>query len=242
MPSRLPRFATMGVGSLPGTDPVEAVRHVMTAYGIPFCPQLPRVEGNMIEEWLGVPPGRCGWSPDRDRPLPQSWPIFLDAVVRTRPPHGVVKLQITGPVTLCWALEERPSSPPAIFARDVAAWPASNVQRQIAAFAERDVDCLLVADEPALGLVPSHPSLVRAWDPLRRIAGACGLHICSAPPWAGAPRGRRARSGELRPCAALSSWRGTRHSAAPAPRRDDDRLGNHSAQRCWRSRAGEPTS
>jgi hypothetical protein len=184
MLSRLPRFATMGVGSLPGTDPVEAVRHVMTAYDIPFCPQLPRVDGNMIEEWLGVPPGRCGWSPDRDRPLPQSWPIFLDAVVRTRPRHGVVKLQVTGPVTLCWALEERPSSPPAIFARDVAEWLASNVQRQIAAFAERDLDCLLVVDEPALGLVPSHPSLVRAWDPLRRTAGAWGLHVCSAPPWA----------------------------------------------------------
>jgi hypothetical protein len=174
----------MGVGSLPGTDPVEAVRHVITAYDVPFCPQLPCVDGNIIEEWLGVPPGRCGWSPDRDRPLPRAWPIFLDAVVRTRPHHGLVKLQVTGPVTLCWALEDQHSSPPALFAHDVAEWLAGNVQRQIAALAEHDLDCLLVVDEPALGLVPSHPSLVRAWEPLRRIAGAWGLHVCCAPPWA----------------------------------------------------------
>jgi hypothetical protein len=105
MLSRLPRLATMGVGSLPGTDPAEAVSHVMTAYDVPFCPQLPCLDGDMIEEWLGVPSGRCGWSPDRDRPLPRSWATFLDAVVQTRPRHGVVKLQVTGPVTLCWALE-----------------------------------------------------------------------------------------------------------------------------------------
>lgn len=37
IPSRLPWLATMGVGSLPGTDPTEAVRHVMTACDVPFC-------------------------------------------------------------------------------------------------------------------------------------------------------------------------------------------------------------
>jgi hypothetical protein len=181
--SRLPRLATMGVGSLPGTDPTEAVSHVMAAYDVPFCPQLPCLDGDMLEEWLGVPAGRCGWSPDRDRPLPRSWASFLDAIVRTRPRHGVVKLQVTGPVTLCWALEDRSSSAPAVFAHDVAAWLAGNVQRQITALAEHDLDCLLVVDEPALGLIPSHPSLTRAWDPLRQIAGAWGLHVCSPPPW-----------------------------------------------------------
>jgi hypothetical protein len=183
MLTRLPRLATTGVGSLPGNDPAEAVRHVMTAYDLPFCPQLPCLDGDMIEEWLGVPPGRCGWSPDRDRPLPRSWATFLDAVVRTRPRHGVVKLQVTGPVTLCWALEDRSSSQPAIFAHDVAEWLADNVQRQIFALAEHGLDCLLVVDEPALGMVPPHPSLVRAWDPLRDIAGAWGLHVCCQPPW-----------------------------------------------------------
>jgi hypothetical protein len=183
MLTRLPPLATTGVGSLPGNDPAEAVRHVMTAYDVPFCPQLPCLDGDMIGEWLGVPPGRCGWSPDRDRPLPRCWATFLDAVVRTRPRHGVVKLQVTGPVTLCWALESRPSSPPALFAHDVANWLAGNVHRQIAALAEHHLDCLLVVDEPALGLVPSHSSLVRAWDPLRHIAGAWGLHVCCPPPW-----------------------------------------------------------
>jgi hypothetical protein len=65
----------------------------------------------------------------------------------------------------------------------VAKWLAGNVHRQIAALAEHHLDCLLVVDEPALGLVPSHSSLVRAWDPLRHIAGAWGLHVCCPPPW-----------------------------------------------------------
>jgi hypothetical protein len=184
MLSRLPPLATMGVGSLPGADPAAAVGHVMTAYDIPFCPQLPSLDGDMIEEWLGVPPGRCGWSPERDRPLPRSWPTFLKAVTRSRPAHGVVKLQVTGPVTLCWALEEHASSPPALFARDVAEWLAGNVRRQVTALADRGLDCLLMVDEPALNQVPAHPSVARAWDPLRQIAGAWGLHVCCPPPWA----------------------------------------------------------
>lgn len=180
---RLPPYGTVGVGSLPYADPVAAVRQVVTAYDIPFCPQLPSLDGDMIEEWLGVPRGRCGWSPERDRELPRAWSAFLDAMQSQPPSHGVVKLQVTGPVTLCWALEERHSSPAAVFARDVATWLADTVRPQVSVLAEQGLDCLLVVDEPALGLVPAHPTLVEAWGPLRTVSSAWGLHICCAPPW-----------------------------------------------------------
>jgi hypothetical protein len=173
----------MGVGSLPGVDPVVAVGHVLESYDIPFCPQLPALDGNMIDEWLGVPPGRCGWSPERDRKQARAWGAFLAAVVATPPAHTVVKLQVTGPVTLCWALEERGSEPAATFARDVAEWLASNVRTQIDALSDRGMDCLLVVDEPALDLLPTRRGLVEAWEPLRTVGSAWGLHLCCAPPW-----------------------------------------------------------
>src|SRR5450631_1097177 len=109
MLDRLPHFATTGGGSLPHTDPVAAVRHVMRSYDVPFCPQLPRLDGDMIVEWVGVEPGRCGWSPDRDRRVPYAWPAFLDAVTKAPPAHRIVKLQVTGPVTLCGAMPRHPS-------------------------------------------------------------------------------------------------------------------------------------
>jgi hypothetical protein len=180
---RLPPHATMGVGSLPGGDPDAAVRHVMESYDIPFCPQLPALDGNMIDEWLGVPPGRCGWSPERDRKQARAWDAFLAAVGATPPGHSVVKLQVTGPVTLCWALEERGSEPAVMFARDVAEWLASSVRPQIDALSDRGMDCLLVVDEPALDLLPVRRGLVEAWEPLRRVGSAWGLHLCCAPPW-----------------------------------------------------------
>ncbi len=180
---RLPPYATLGVGSLPGADPVIAVRHVMTAYDVPFCPQLPSLDGDMIEEWLGVGWGRCGWSPERDRALPRAWGAFLDAVIAQPPPHGVVKLQVTGPVTLCWALEARNSSPAAILAHDVATWLADNVRPRISILAELGLDCLLVIDEPALGFVPVHETLRKAWEPLRTVSAAWGFHVCCPPPW-----------------------------------------------------------
>jgi len=49
----------------------------------------------MVSEWLGADPGRCGWTADRDREQPAAKP----------PDHGMVKLQVTGPVTLAIALE-----------------------------------------------------------------------------------------------------------------------------------------
>jgi len=60
---RLPALATTGVGSLPFARPAEAARQALGAYAAPFCPQLPRLDGDMVSEWLGADPGRCGWTP-----------------------------------------------------------------------------------------------------------------------------------------------------------------------------------
>jgi hypothetical protein len=177
---RLPAWATTGVGSLPHTFPDHAAAHVVGEYDVPFCPQLPRLEGDMVGEWLGADPLRCGWTPDRDRERPAAWDAFLSAVARRPPPHGVVKLQVTGPVTLARALEpdDRRATP---LAREIAAWLAANARGQIAALRVRRLTALLVVDEPALAARPA-PETV--WDPLRAVAPAWGLHLCCAVPWA----------------------------------------------------------
>ena len=82
---RLPALATTGVGSLPFVDVAAAARHAVRAYDVPFCPQLPRHDGDMVHEWLGADPGRCGWNPDRDRQRPAAWDAFV-AEVAGRPP------------------------------------------------------------------------------------------------------------------------------------------------------------
>jgi hypothetical protein len=51
---RLPALVTTGVGSLPFAKPAGAVQHALGAYGLPFCPQLPRLDGDMVSEWLGA--------------------------------------------------------------------------------------------------------------------------------------------------------------------------------------------
>jgi hypothetical protein len=176
---RLPAWATTGVGSLPYTEGQKAASQAVKAYNLPFCPQLPRLEGDMVAEWLGADPARCGWAPDRDRRRPRAWEWLLREL-RLRPPaHGVVKLQVTGPLTLARALED-PS-----LAGAIASWLASNVAEQVAVLAERDLDALLVVDEPGLGALAHGPAdaVAHAWDPLRAVVPAWGLHVCSAVPW-----------------------------------------------------------
>ena len=67
---RLPR-----VGDHRGRQPAPHVPRARrgaraAAYDVPFCPQLPRLEGDMVGEWLGADPRRCGWRPARDRERP----------------------------------------------------------------------------------------------------------------------------------------------------------------------------
>lgn len=191
---RLPAWTTTGVGSLPFTDPREAVTHATSAYGLPFCPQLPRVEGDMISEWLGADPGRCGWSPGRDRERPRAWDAFI-AELRRRPPrHRLVKLQVTGPATLACALERegggRFSRAQALdLAVEVAHWLAANSAGQAGRLGELGLDVVLVVDEPALGVFGTD-GIERAWEPLRGVAAAWGLHLCCHVPWMVVERAR----------------------------------------------------
>jgi hypothetical protein len=182
---RLPPWATTGVGSLPFADAESAVAHVATAYEVPFCPQLPRLDGDMISEWLGGDPGRCGWSPDRDRERPRAWEAFLGRLAASPPAHRVVKLQVTGPATLACALGRETSRRPEALAlaRELAVWLAANVAEQVRTLRARGLDALLVVDEPALHIFgPAGAETV--WDPLRAAAPAWGLHLCGPVPWA----------------------------------------------------------
>jgi hypothetical protein len=184
---RLPAWATTGVGSLPHTFPDHAAAHVVGEYDVPFCPQLPRLEGDMVGEWLGADPLRCGWARDRDRERPAAWDAFLAALARRPPAHGVVKLQVTGPVTLARALEPHDPQAASRLAVELAAWLAANARGQVAALRARGLGALLVVDEPALA-ARSVPETV--WDPLRAAAPAWGLHLCCAVPWSLVDRAR----------------------------------------------------
>jgi hypothetical protein len=191
---RLAPWATTGIGSLPHRDPRAAAAHAAAAYELPFCPQLPALEGDMVREWLGADPDRCGWSPARDRERPPAWEALLDRLRTAPPAHRVVKLQVTGPATLAVALERerggRASRTAALaLARELATWLAANAAGQVRALRERGLDALLVVDEPALHLFGTR-GVEAAWDPLHAIAPAWGLHLCCAVPWDVAERAR----------------------------------------------------
>ena len=67
-------------------------------------------------------------------------------------------------------------------AHELAVWLAANVAEQVRALAERGLDALLLVDEPALHVFGTE-DVERAWDPLRAVAPAWGLHLCGPVPW-----------------------------------------------------------
>lgn len=105
-----------------------------------------------------------------------------------RPPeHGLVKLQVTGPATLACALERERGGAPSrrealALAAELASWLAANVAEQVRTLGERGFDALLVVDEPALGVFGVR-GVEAAWEPLRAVAPACGLHLCCSVSW-----------------------------------------------------------
>lgn len=184
---RLTPWTTSGVGSLPFRDPAAAAAHTLAAYELPFCPQLPLLEGDMITEWLGADPGRCGWSAERDRERPRAWDAFLTELRRYPPRHRLVKLQVTGPATLACALERRDGGRPSrqealTLAEQIAHWLAANASSQVRRLRELGFDSVLVVDEPALAVFGAG-GVERAWEPLRAVAPAWGLHLCCHVPW-----------------------------------------------------------
>jgi len=186
MLTRLAPLTTTGVGSLPFARPADAVRHAVGAYELPFCPQLPRAYGDMVQEWLGADPGRCGWAPDRDRQLPAAWDDFVLEVIRHPPSVGVIKLQVTGPLTLAVALEGRSSrrcTDMPDLAREIAGWLAAAVSDQVRTLADVGLATLVVVDEPGLMAAQRHGACGGVWDALRAAAPAWGLHVCGEVPW-----------------------------------------------------------
>jgi len=181
---RLPPLATTGVGSLPFTHPADAAVHVLREYELPFCPQLPRAYGDMVAEWLGADPGRCGWSPDRDRQLPAAWDPFIVELTHQPPAHRLVKLQVTGPITLAMALEPAAEGDDLCsLAREISTWLAATVAKQAAELAELGFDAILVIDEPGIAAAGLRPTETAVWDPLRSSVRTWGLHICGHVPW-----------------------------------------------------------
>ncbi len=185
---RLPALATTGVGSLPFARPADAARHALGGYAVPFCPQLPRLDGDMVSEWLGTDPGRCGWTTDRDRERPAAWDAFVEQLAAKPPDHGIAKLQVTGPVTLAIALERgagRVGAGASVvsLARDVCVWLAANAAGQVRRLAEVGIDALVVVDEPGLAHAGVSAVETELWDPLRSVSSAWGLHVCGRVPW-----------------------------------------------------------
>lgn len=186
MLKRLAPLTTTGVGSLPFTRPGEAARHAVGAYELPFCPQLPRAYGDMVQEWLGADPGRCGWAPDRDQQLPAAWDDFILELERHPPSHGVVKLQVTGPLTLATALEpssRRGRSDVQDLGREISGWLAAAVSDQARMLRELGLTALVVIDEPGLMAAQRHGATAAVWDALRAATPAWGLHVCGEVPW-----------------------------------------------------------
>jgi hypothetical protein len=187
---RLAPLTTTGVGSLPFTRPGEAARHAVGAYELPFCPQLPRAFGDMMREWLGADPGRCGWAPDRDRQLPAVWDDFILQLERRPPSHGVVKLQVTGPLTLAMALERGPAlaglaglASLASLAGEISGWLAAAISDQVRGLAELGLAAVVMLDEPGLMSAQQAGATPAVWDALRAVAPSWGVHVCGEVPW-----------------------------------------------------------
>jgi hypothetical protein len=183
----LPPWAATGVGALPHADPVAAAEHA-AAFELPCCPALPRLAGPPLDSlgrapagapWFGADPLGCGWSPERDRERPAAWHAWLAALARRPPPHGWVKLQVPGPVTLAAGL-----GGDARLAREAGVWLAAGAAERVAALAAHGLRALVVADEPALAATGAGAAeAAEAWAPLREQVACFGVHTCGPPPW-----------------------------------------------------------
>ena len=97
---RLPPLATTGVGSLPFDDPAAAVRHAARAYDVPFCPQLPRSTATWSASGSAATRAAAAGARAATASARPAGTRSRE-LAATRPPvHRVVKLQVTGPVTL----------------------------------------------------------------------------------------------------------------------------------------------
>jgi hypothetical protein len=214
-PVALPLGAPTSVGSLPHADRDAAVAFVLERTPeLPAAPTLPNVDPLelMIPQGLwgvvGVEVGDDGTvrvpvpaaldpaAPVGDRELAgrpfASWRRFLEEVGR-RPHHDLVKLQLTGPVTLGLALVDAGVPAPLAFA--VASGAAATRARDLVALAERlapGAGRVVVFDEPGLvgGLrsdlpLPGDQVVDVLSGALAAIEGRAvtGVHVCGPADW-----------------------------------------------------------
>jgi hypothetical protein len=118
--------------------------------------------------------------------LPVAWDDFILHLRRHPPCAGLVKLQVTGPLTLAMALERRSShgrrDMPDL-AREISGWLAAAVSDQVRGLRELGLAALVVIDEPGLMAAQRQGARTEAWDALRAAAPAWGLHVCGEVPW-----------------------------------------------------------
>lgn len=200
--ARLPRSAFVGVGSLPWTDPRQAIDVVAEyAPNLPFWPQLPaRAPGeDMVSQALGaaaqILPPREGWP----WPVPDPVALLAALVPELRPEDAAgffafkqaldegrfpkaeaLKGQLVGPWTLASSLG-RPEllEPLAEHLAALARWQLLRLQRFC-------LPVLIMVDEPALGSVPAGEreraaaAIGRVFRELDEHEGISGLHCCGA--------------------------------------------------------------
>lgn len=170
-PLDLPPGSASGIGSLPGTEPLEAVPLPFTVLpGLPYLPELPgrgpgadmvgRAFAVLVELYAGVEPS--GWRfaehPGKDtRRAVSLLGQDLDALEERGEGYaGTVKVQVAGPWTLAAAVELRHgdkalSDPGAC--RDIAASLAEGLRGHVAEVRRRlpaATQVVVQLDEPAL--------------------------------------------------------------------------------------------
>ncbi|MFZ5444075.1 MAG: hypothetical protein ACOZQL_29000 [Myxococcota bacterium] len=155
---------TTGIGSLPFTEPAEALAYSL-AHDLPFLPELPKLDP---AEFM-IPAALAGVA--TGRPELHVLERFLAGV----PSPRLLKLQLAGPTTLAAFSRELP--------RDaIAPWLVLRVRAMIAAAQARGHEVLFVLDEPAL---VAHPpfALDVVTRAIREAGARVGLHCCGETDW-----------------------------------------------------------
>jgi hypothetical protein len=176
----VPRGAVTGIGSLPTSEPAEALEFVAEhAPLLPFCPQPPTP--NLLADTLDQQLESASLTTDR-------WVReFVDAAEAGAFPRALaLKSQLTGPVTLAGLLgaDGRANKGPELF-NALADHVARRAVRQVELLRTLGVPVLIVVDEPALVFTDSQdnslPSMLLngILDRIRRSGARTGIHCCA---------------------------------------------------------------
>jgi hypothetical protein len=184
----VPQGAVTGIGSLPTTEPAEALEFVAEhAPLLPFCPQPPTP--NLLADTLDQQLESATFTTDR-------WVRqFVDAAEAGAFPRALaLKSQLTGPVTLAGLLgaDGRADKGPELLDA-LAEHVARRAVRQVDLLRTVGLPVLIVVDEPALVFTDSRGDprprmlLKGILDRIRRSGARTGIHCCAItqPGWLG---------------------------------------------------------